>query len=205
MCCKLLHSGVRSQCFCFESCLHQHSHFFVLLLPCVLCQFEMKPDVRFDETNDRFDVSPLFDAGEYAEKEDFRRSGNLMGQYVPVELVNYETFTTTQNPDARYEKLGRQLFNIMRQISRRSGTRSEGFAWHDDMRSAEQEQNFERNLEQFRSTDYRKKLVDYLHGGQTDEMPSRRSGTDSVKEVLMHHAVPIAMKVKGYLQVPRVL
>lgn len=124
---------------------------------------------------------------------------------MPVKTVDYDDVPTTQNPD-RYEKLGRQLFNILRQITRRSGNRNEGFAWHDDMRSGEEEQNFERNLQQFRSTDYRKGLVNYLHGGQPDSLPpSRRSGTDSVKEVLMHHAVPISMNVKGYLQVPKVL
>ncbi|KAI5635299.1 hypothetical protein NE865_11991 [Phthorimaea operculella] len=83
------------------------------------------------------------------------------------------------------------------------------FAYHDKMKDegAGTVDEFERNLKLFEEMGQQAKLdnaVSYLHGN--DLISSRRSGNvqhgDSEKEILFHHAVPIDVKINGFLQVP---
>ncbi|KAJ2938922.1 hypothetical protein O0L34_g17732 [Tuta absoluta] len=85
------------------------------------------------------------------------------------------------------------------------------FAYHDKMEDegAGTLDEFERNLKLFEKMGKQSRLqnaVSYLHGNGNDFIASRRSGKEqhvnSEKEILFHHAVPIDMKINGYLQMP---
>lgn len=86
-----------------------------------------------------------------------------------------------------------------------SRRRNSDFAYHDNMMSGEggNLEDFEMNLKAFARKDEDSRrlqgFVDFLHGAEPSR---RRSGPDPEKEILLHYAVPIDLKIKGYFQNP---
>ncbi|XP_059056011.1 uncharacterized protein LOC131849887 [Achroia grisella] len=144
----------------------------------------MRPDVTFDDRNERFDLTSLID-------EQNRQFDN-----------NHKIDDSEYRRNAMTKSRRNAIDNI-----RRYDYSDNNFAFHDDMNSSEDGVgDFETNLVAYRirNGDNRRfeGLVDYLHGGDM-VIPKRRSdGPDPEKEILLHYAVPIDMKIKGYLQVP---
>ncbi|CAH1640854.1 unnamed protein product [Spodoptera littoralis] len=167
----------------------------ILLTPTVLAQFDLKPDVSFTDTNDRFDLTgmmqahpafrdaPLIDDNDddIESDEDFRRSLNV-DQPQDIDVLK------KKNPEANIE----ETF-----LTRKSDG---GFAYDDRMDSneggtisdfVESLKGFEHNVE---PPNRRRRDV-----ARTAHKRFRRNAD---QYVLSQYGFPILMKVDGYLKPP---
>ncbi|XP_063629429.1 uncharacterized protein LOC134800805 [Cydia splendana] len=148
-------------------------HLLSIFLPVVFG--EIKPDVSFDKSNDRFDLSPLIQEATYDQWGDamdgVRRSDGL------------------SKPNESDTKVSEATKKFMRALR--------GFQRNFDFNTPE---NSDENPED--KVQLRRDLVSYLHENQPD-MTRRSDPSEIDREVLIHHAVPIVMTVEGIMQVPK--
>ncbi|XP_034825983.1 uncharacterized protein [Maniola hyperantus] len=200
-----------------------------------LCQYAiqtgLRPDVRFGEDNDRFDVTNLirrqkkhFKPNLDSQSEEFRRRSK------PRDKKKYKA---DDEKDLQWPKLlnteaGRSILrkriknkledhvnNLANTIIHkiRGIRRNENFAYHDDMNSEGDGEDFNTNLRAFEDAqdfkddddnDYMRRqnrlqgIVNKLHGTNL----TRRTAIDPEKEILFHYAFPVDMKIEGFLQAP---
>lgn len=87
------------------------------------------------------------------------------------------------------------------------------FAFHDSVETGDRSESYERNLQSFkalgearkRHDDFRRMLGKYVDMLPVNPESGRRTGADVVKpesELLIEHAVPFKLKIKGFLQAP---
>ncbi|XP_031768024.2 uncharacterized protein LOC113520060 isoform X2 [Galleria mellonella] len=161
------------------------------IITSVICQYApntaMRADVTFDDRNDRFDLTSLIDE----QNRQFDNS-NIDGH---------------EHRRRSLKNTRRGAIETLMNNLRRYDFSDTNFAFHDDMNSSEggSVSDFERNLRTYRTKDNRRfgSYVDYLHGGIEKVAPSRRShSSDPEKEILMHYAVPIDIKINGYFKLP---
>lgn len=195
-------------------------YLFIIFISPVLCQYAMenamRPDVRFGEENDRFDLTNFIRRQKKIYKdqtafdpqsEEYRRRGKEDKSWMDLFSTKKDRKKIRNFLIKRIEDQANQIANTL--ITKlRSLRRHEGdFAYHDNMLSDETNANdYERNLMTFNnSTDLKEKsksrrlqdIVHRLHGQET-----RRIVIKPEKEILLHYALPLKMKIEGFLQAP---
>ncbi|XP_045762892.1 uncharacterized protein LOC123865722 [Maniola jurtina] len=208
--------------------------FLVTIVTPALCQYAiqtgLRPDVRFGEGNDRFDITNLirqekkhFKPNLDSQSEEFRRRSKPRDKkkyYKANEndlpwpkLLNTETGRSILRNRIK-NKLEDHVNNLANTVIHkiRGMRRNEEFAYHDDMNSEGDGEDFNTNLRAFDhvqdfnddENDYVRRqnrlqdIVNKLHG--TNQ--TRRMAMDPEKEILFHYAFPVDMKIEGFLQAP---
>ncbi|XP_061724117.1 uncharacterized protein LOC133530257 [Cydia pomonella] len=150
-------------------------HLFTVFLPVVFGQ--IKPDVSFDQSNDRFDLTPLLREASYDQWGDVMNGVRRSGLSKPT--VNVD--------ESKVSEATKKFMDALR-----------GFQRNFDFNTPENSDN--ENPEE--KVQLRRDLVSYLHEYQPD-MTRRSDQSELDREVLIHHAVPIVMTVEGIMQVPK--
>ncbi|KAG6458363.1 uncharacterized protein LOC115448773 [Manduca sexta] len=161
-------------------------YIILTLLSPVLCQYPslagIKPDVTFGDENERFDISSVIrDQNRYYGDQDFRRAQDR-------DLLNAlkDTFTALRRSNA-------DVKNTVEFVKMSDSD----FAYHDTMDSGGGSvADFEMNLKKF------KKDADEYRKLKTDQGQDGRRTIPDESEILMNYALPVQLKVKGYLQLP---
>ncbi|XP_063369735.1 uncharacterized protein LOC134658065 [Cydia amplana] len=145
-----------------------------VFLPVVFGQ--IKPDVSFDRSNDRFDLTPMIQEASYDQWGDVmdgvRRSDGL---------------SKPSAGDTRVSEATKTFMKALRRFQRNFD--------FDTPENSDNENPGER-------VQLRRDLVSYLHENQPD-MTRRSDQSEIDREVLIHHAVPIVMTVEGIMQMPK--
>ncbi|CAG9571094.1 unnamed protein product [Danaus chrysippus] len=172
----------------------------------------MKPDVTFGEQNDRFDLTNFIRRQKkiYKEQTAFDRQSEEYRRRGKDDKSWMDLFSTKKDRKKIRNFLIRRIEDHANQIANtlitklRSLRRQEDFAYHDNMVSDETSiHDYERNLKSFNNTDLLEKnrsrrlqdIVHRLHGQET-----RRIVLKPEKEILLHYALPVKMKIEGFLQ-----
>ncbi|CAD0205260.1 unnamed protein product [Chrysodeixis includens] len=150
----------------------------------------IKPDVSFNEDNDRFDVSELMNIKMFRESPD-------------VEDGDSDDMEDGRR-SYRGDKYGPLIDIIARKDSRdkfQSRKADGGLADDDRMagREAEQLDDFEENLKRFRDLQISRRNLDFVDNVRGFRKFRRNSKPDPVDEIMMQHAVPIVLEVDGFL------
>ncbi|CAB3229307.1 unnamed protein product [Arctia plantaginis] len=179
----------------------------------VFAQFSgdsLRPDVTFNDYNDRFDLTSMI------------QDSNRMYQQDPQAPEDEESRRSLKSNEEQNGVLEFLTADKPRKSARRSDN---DFAYHDRMDSNEggTVMEYEQNLKHFMNDDNLKSFIrsrrmsedrmknyvqseklnayiKYLHNGR--EEGRRRDGSGNEKDLLMHYGVPFVMHVDGYLKVP---
>ncbi|XP_063542497.1 uncharacterized protein LOC134751083 [Cydia strobilella] len=149
-------------------------HLLPFFLPVVFGQ--IKPDVSFDQSNDRFDLTPMI------QEASFDQWGDVMDG-----VRRSDGLSKPNEGDTKVSEATKKFMKALR-----------GFQRNFDFNTPENSDN--ENPEE--KVQLRRDLVSYLHENQPD-MTRRSDQSEIDREVLIHHAVPIVMTVEGIMQVPK--
>lgn len=167
-----------------------------IILSPALAQFSLgsiKPDVSFNEDNDRFDVSSLMS------KRMFRESPNVEDGDSDEEESMRRSYHSGDNYDQLLDIFTRKNAPNMF-ISRKADG---GFAYDDRMESeGGTVDDFEANLEKFKNIKVNRRHLDDVNNVHGFRKYRRNMKPDPIDEILMQHAVPIVLEIDGYLTPP---
>ncbi|RVE53460.1 hypothetical protein evm_001830 [Chilo suppressalis] len=152
----------------------------IMLSPCwsQIPNTEMRPDVTFDDRNDRFDITELVaqqnmfldSASRAMQQADFRRNSR--------------------------KDLSKQAAAL------RKNTRSNKD--HSDFAMVSEEDNnldeFNRSLKVLQNSRRFRKVLDYLRKKRTRR--GNDNPADMERDALLQYAVPVVMKINGYIRAP---
>ncbi|CAG9793119.1 unnamed protein product [Diatraea saccharalis] len=155
----------------------------IILSPCwsQVANWEMRPDVTFDDRNDRFDISELV-----AHQNMFLDSARVQ-----------EDFRRKESED-----LNQLAANLRRKV--RNNRDFSEFAYHDQMDSedAGDVDEFNKILKGIQNTRRIRGLLDYIHNNSKGSEDNEKYVMDDEKNSRSQYVVPIDLKINGYIQAP---